>query len=414
MRWYICGLLTLATVVNYMDRSALGAVAPILKKDLSINEQTYSYVIMSFQLAYAAIMPFAGIIIDWLGTRIGYLVAVIWWSIANMLHGFANSAASLGVFRALLGIGESGNFPAAAKTISEWFPAKERTIATGIFNTGSSIGAAIAPPLAIAVALYWHWQAAFVVTGAVGLIWVLLWLTFYRAPKDSKFLTESEREYILAGQREEDMPAETVAQDKWYKMLRVREFWAVAFARFLSEPAWQFFSYWIPMYLYTVRGMDIKQIALFAWLPPLAGDLGCLFGGLLSPWLIKRGMPILRARKFAALTGAIIMVFAVFIGHASNVYMAIFLFCVGSFAHQSISSTYLTLPADLFPKTAVASANGWSGGFGQFGGLIFTWIVGYVVVHIGYNPLFVAIGCMDLAGAAALFILLRERKNKLA
>ncbi|MFA6076137.1 MAG: MFS transporter [Negativicutes bacterium] len=410
VRWYMCGLLMLATVVNYLDRSCLGAVGPVLKKDLQIDEQQFAYIIMCFQFSYAAMMPIAGSIIDWLGTRKGYMIAVLWWSIANMLHGFAGSARSLAIFRGLLGIGESGNFPAAIKTISEWFPAKERTIATGIFNTGSSVGAMIAPPLVIWIVLTWHWQAAFVVTGAVGFLWLLLWIAFYRAPKDSKYITEEERAYILAGQKEEDMPAETQSSDKWYKMLAVREFWAIAIARFLAEPAWQFFTYWIPLYLFTVRGLDLKQIAMFAWMPPLAGDLGCLFGGFLSPFFMKHGVPLLRARKYAALVGSIIMMFAVFIGMSSSVYWAIFFFCVGSFAHQSLSSTYLTLPADLFPQTAVASANGWSGGIGQFGGMLSTFVVGYVVMHIGYNPLFVAIGCLDLIGVAALWVLLRERK----
>ncbi|MCX7971401.1 MAG: MFS transporter [Negativicutes bacterium] len=407
VRWYVVALLMSATVINYLDRSCLSAAGPSLRSEFGIDAATFSYIVSAFQFSYASMMMLSGPILDWLGTRRGYALAVLWWSVANMLHGLATGWRSMAAFRGLLGIGESANFPAAIKTVAEWFPAKERTIATGILNTGSSFGAMLAPPLVIWLILLHSWQIAFVVTGAVGLVWVAIWLWFYQPPEKHKRLTDAEREYILTNRAslsdmDEGQPL------KWYQVIARREFWAVAIARFFSEPAWQFFSYWIPMYLFTERGLDLKQIAIFAWMPPLAGDLGCLFGGFLSPFFIRRGISVLTARKCAATVSALIMVVAVFIGHSQSVGWAVFFFCVGSFAHQSMSSTLLTLPADLFPKHSVGKANGFTGSVGQYGGMLFTLVVGYVATHVGYNPLFVAIGCLDLVGAVMLWILLRR------
>ncbi|HEX7624252.1 MAG TPA: MFS transporter, partial [Anaeromyxobacteraceae bacterium] len=361
LRWWIAGLLTCVTVINYLDRSALAVVGPTLKKDLSIDEESFSYIVIAFQIVYGVMQPFAGRIIDWLNIRVGYAVALVWWSLAQALTGFAGSWHSLALFRGLLGVGEAGNFPGAIKTVAQWFPPKERTVATGIINIGSGVGSLIAPPLVVFVILKYSWRAAFVVTGALGLVWVAFWLILYRSPENHPWLSAEELAHIRQG----DAQLESVDEPKQKGVVRLvlpqKNFWALAIARFLSEPAWQLFTYWIPFYLVTERHLNLKQVAYFAWVPFLAADLGCLFGGVLSPFFINRGFSVLTARKAAVTVPAVLMMLAVFTGTARSVELAILFFSIGAFSHQAISSTLLTLPADLFPKRTVATANGMSG-----------------------------------------------------
>lgn len=408
LRWWIAVLLMGITVINYLDRSALSVAAPTLKKELAIDAVAFSHILMAFQLTYLVMQSFAGRLIDWLNIRVGFAVSLTWWSIAQALTGLASGWQSLAGFRAVLGIGEAGNFPGAIKTVSLWFPPKERTIATGIINIGSGVGALIAPPLVAFLILQYNWRAAFVVTGLIGLVWVVIWLAFYRSPEEHSMLRPEELEHIRAGQRAlavEELPKE---KGVWKIVLPQRNFWALALARFLSEPAWQFFTYWIPLYLSSERQMDLKQIAYFAWVPFLAADVGCVFGGMLSPFFINRGFSVLTARKAAATVPAVLMVAAIFIGKAPSAEWAIFFFSVGAFAHQALSSTLLTLPADLFPKRTVATANGMSGTIGYLGGMLFTLVVGRVAETLGYGSLFVGIAFFDLIGAAILWALLRE------
>jgi ACS family hexuronate transporter-like MFS transporter len=407
LRWWIAGLLMGMTVVNYLDRTCLSVAAPTLKKELLINEVDFSHIVMAFQLTYLVMQPLSGRIIDWLNIRRGFAASIVWWSVAQMLTAAAVGWRSFAVLRALLGVGEAGNFPGAAKTVSQWFRPRERTMAMGILNVGAGIGALIAPPLVVYLILKYGWQSAFVVTGAVGILWVALWLLLYRAPEDHPWMSPKELAYIREGQSELAVP-ESKEKGVWKSVLTQKSFWGLAFARFLSEPAWQFFTYWIPLYLSTERHMKLKEIGYFAWLPFLAADLGCLFGGALSPVFIKLGSPVMTARKLAASFCAVLMVFAIFIGQAKTSGWAIFFFCIGAFAHQAMSSTLLTLPADLFPIRTVATANGLSGTVGGLGGLLFTMIVGIVALKIGYAPLFVAIAFFDLIGAAFLWALVRE------
>ena len=406
LRWWIAGLLTCITIINYLDRTALAVVGPTLKKELSIDEETFSYVVIAFQTVYGLMMPVAGRVIDWLNIRVGYALALAWWSIAQMLTGFAGGWKSLAAFRGLLGVGEAGNFPGAIKTVSQWFPPKERTVATGIINVGSGVGALLAPPLVVFLILRFNWRAAFMATGALGVVWVVLWLLFYRAPDRHPLLSEKELEHIR--QEEEPCPAVDRADAGVVRLvLRERNFWALAIARFLSEPAWQLFTYWIPFYLVTARHLDLKEVAWFAWMPFLAGDIGCLVGGLLSPMFMKLGLPVLTARKAAVTVPALMMVLVAFTGSAATPGLAVAFFSVGAFAHQAISSTLLTLPADIFPKRAVATGNGLSGTLGYLGGIVFTFVVGRAAGTIGYTPLFWGIAVFDLIGAIVLWALLR-------
>jgi MFS transporter, ACS family, hexuronate transporter len=412
LRWWIAILLMGITTINYLDRITLSVAAPEFKKSLGIGEVDYSHIVMAFQLAYLIMMPVVGRFIDWLGLRLGFALSIIMWSIAQMITALATGWRSFAIFRSLLGITEAGNFPGGAKAVAEWFRPKERTLATGIFNMGAGIGALIAPPLVAFLILNYSWQTAFVVTGAFGLFWAILWVWLYRSPEKHPWLSKEELSHIREGEQELATVKAPRGKGVWKIVLPQRNFWALGIARFFSEPAWQFFSYWIPLYLATERNMNLKQIGYFAWLPFLAADLGSMFGGALSPFFInKMRMSVLTARKCSATVSAFLMVFAVFIGRAPSPAWAIFFFCIGTFAHQSMSATLMTLPADLFPKTTVATANGLSGTTAVLGGMIFTAIVGLVAQTIGYGPLFTTIAFLDIIGVAFLWSLLREPKH---
>jgi ACS family hexuronate transporter-like MFS transporter len=407
LRWWIAALLTCITVLIYFDRAALGVVGPTLKGELGIDEKTFAYVLMAFQIVYGLVMPLAGRLIDWLNIRIGYAVQIAWWSVVQIFTGFTGGWGSLAVARGALGAGEAGNFPGASKTVGQWFPPKERTVAMGIVNMGSGTGALLAPPIVVFLILKYSWRAPFVLTGIGGLIWIVLWLLFYRPPEKHPLLSAEELAYIR--KEGEPCPTRDRADAGVMKLvLRERNFWALAVARFLSEPAWQLITYWIPSYLVTARHLDLKHVAYFAWVPFLAGDLGCLAGGLLSPLFLRMGARVLTARKLAMTVPALLMMVSAFIGTAPSPAIAVLCFSVGAFAHQAISSTLLTLPADLFPKRAVATANGLSGTMGYLGGVLFTWVVGIAASAHMYTPLFLAIAVFDLIGAAVLWSLLRN------
>jgi len=406
LRWWIAALLGGVTVVNYLDRACLSVVAPTLKSQLGMDEVAFSHVVMSFQIAYLVTQPAAGRLVDWLDIRVGLGVSMVAWSLAQMLTALAGGPFAFAFLRALLGVGEAATFPSAARAVSQWFPPRERTVATGVLNVGSGLGALVAPPLVVLLVVRAGWPAAFVATGAIGLAWAVVWLGAYRGPADHPWMSAEELALVAEGGRELEVD-EAAEGGVWRAVLSRRSFWAIAIARFLSEPAWQFFTYWIPLYLATERNLRLEEIAYFAWAPFLAADVGCVFGGMLSPLFIRLGSPVLRARKLAATVSAVIMVGAIFIGHVGTVGWAVFFFCVGAFAHQSMSSTLLTLPADVFPKAAVGTANGLSGTIGMAGGMLFTMFVGVVAAKVGYAPVFVAIAVFDLIGATALWALLR-------
>jgi ACS family hexuronate transporter-like MFS transporter len=414
LRWWIVGLLGLATVINYLDRASLATAAIGFKQDFGIGDQEYSWIVLGFQLSYMVMQPVAGVFMDWVGTRLGFLISVAWWSVASMLHGLATGWPSMAACRALLGVGEAGNFPGAAKTVREWFPPRERTVATGLYNSGASVGMLVATPIVAAIMLWWSWRMAFVMTGAVGFLWVILWAIFYRPLARHPWMTRSEREHIEAGQKDLAVPEPPPDRSRWRIVLAQRNFWGIALARFFSEPAWQFFVFFIPLYLKDARGWDLKEVAYFAWLSFVGADLGCLIGGFLPPLFQKLGLSLLTARKASATVAGLIMVAAVFVAGAPTEFWAIFFISMAAFAHQAMSSTLLTLPADLFPKRTVATAFGLAGTVGYAGGMIFVAIVGYVSAHFGYAPLFTAIAFLDLIGAALVWILIRAPKVETA
>jgi MFS transporter, ACS family, hexuronate transporter len=411
-RWWIAILLMGITTINYLDRLTLSVAAPTLKDKLHINESQYSFIVMAFQIAYLIMMPIAGRIIDWLKLRLGFTISIITWSIAQMATAFATGWRSFAIFRCFLGATEAGNFPGGAKAVAQWFRPKERTVATGIFNVGVGLGALVAPPMVAFLILTYNWQMAFLVTGFIGFVWAIVWAVLYRSPEKHPWLSEKERKYIQEGQQELVVNTKPAESGVWKIVLFQKNFWAIGLARFYSEPAWQFFSYWIPLYLSTERNMNLKQIGYFAWLPFLAADLGSLFGGVLSPFFMNRfKVSVMTARKCSATVSALLMVFAVFIGSAPSAEWAIFFFCIATFAHQSMSATLMTLPADLFPESTVATANGLSGTMAVSGGMIFTYIVGKVARTIGYGPLFIAIAFLDIIGVAFLWALLHKPRR---
>ena len=411
LRWYIAVMLCLVTTINYLDRTSLSVAGPVLKEKLQINEQQFSYIIICFQLTYLTMQPVCGRIMDWLGVKRGLSLAVIWWSIANMLHAFARTPFSFGAFRALFGVGEAGNFPGVAKAISEWFPAKERTIAFGLANSGSGLGSLVAMSLVAWIIYRFGWQQAFVVTGIIGCFWIVPWM-FYKPPEQNSLLTPAELRYITEGQKElqaeekDDGPRKNV----WKLILGQRNFWGIALARFFAEPAWQFFSVWIPYYFKTERGLDLKQIALFLWVPYLVAFVGSLIGGYLSPLYQKLGFKVLNARRLAMTTAACVMPACLLVINAPSAGWAIFWICIAIFGHQFIAAVLFVLPVDLFPKSTVATAIGLSGACGHFGGMLFILAVGWLVTHIGYSPVLVIIALLNLIGATLLWTLIREPK----
>jgi ACS family hexuronate transporter-like MFS transporter len=407
LRWWIAGLLMLATVVNYLDRQSLSVAQVVIQDDFQIGEQEYSWIVAGFTIAYLLTQPLAGRLLDWLGTRVGFIVSVGWWSAASMLHALAGGWGSMAACRFLLGVGEAGSFPGAAKTVGEWFPPRERTLATGIYNSGASIGAMVAPPVVGAIILWWNWRLAFVLTGAIGFLWVILWAIFYRPVAQHPWLRPKERALIEGGRQELAVAEPPPGRGAWRVVLSQRNFWGIALARFLSEPAWQFFTYFIPLYMKTEHGWHLKDVALFAWVPFLASDLGCLFGGALPPLFQKLGLKLLTARKASATVAGLIMLTAVFVAKAPSAGWAIFFISVAAFAHQTMSSTVLTLPADLFPKRTVGTAFGLAGSVGYAGGTLFVLIVGVVAGKFGYGPLFTTIAFLDLIGAALIWTLIR-------
>lgn len=397
-------LVMVGTIINYIARNSLGVLAPQLKADLAITTEQYSYIVGAFQLAYTLMQPIGGMLIDKIGLTAGFALFALAWSLANMAHGAARGWMSLAAFRGLLGMAEAAAIPAGMKTIGEWFPDRERSVAVGWFNAGTSLGAVIAPVLAALVAKVYGWQAAFIVTGALGVLFAAAWYKFYRSPGDASYVTPQELAEIREGQRPVEASATTLGA-----IAKTKRFWAIAVPRFLAEPAWQTFSFWIPLYLAKERGMDITQIALFAWVPFLAADAGGILGGYLAPFLQRwRGLSLEGSRIAGISLAAVLMIAPGCVGLVLSPYAAIALLSLGGFAHQIISVLINTLSADVFPKGDIAKANGLVGMAGWTGGLLFSLAIGQLADRIGYAPLFACLGAFDLIGAAWLFAMRRH------
>ncbi len=421
-RWVVCALLFFAATINYIDRQVLGLLKSTLQEQFAFSERDYAAIVFSFQLAYAIGLLFAGRVMDELGTRKGFALALIVWSLAAMAHAAANwfpalqapsllinppsivlltgAAAGFALARFVLGLGEAGNFPAAIKTVAEWFPKKERALATGIFNSGANVGAIITPLVVPWIALHWGWQWAFIVTGAIGFVWLLFWLPLYRPLDEHPRLSSAELNYIRSD------PPESTTPIPWAKVFPHRQTWAFALGKFMTDPIWWLYLFWIPDFLKRNHGLDLSSIGLPIVVIYLIADVGSIGGGWLSSSLIKRGWSINRARKTAMLVCALSVVPIVFAAKVSNVWLAVALIGLAAAAHQGWSANIFTLTSDMFPKQAVGSVVGIGGMAGAVGGMLIALIVGEILETTGsYVPIFIIAGSTYLLALLIIHLL---------
>ena len=406
------GLIMLGSIINYLTRSTLSVAAPTLLTELHISAREYSWIVGAFQGAIMA-QPVCGYVLDVLGLKAGFAIFAIAWSLVNMTHALGNSWQAFAMLRGALGFAEGSANPAGMKATAEWFPANERGLAGGVYNIGASFGSMLAPPLVAWAIWAFNWHAAFLITGALGLVWVVLWLLLYQSPDRHLALSSEERTYITSGQ--EKYLQGDGSRPSLKKIVSQRNFWGIALPRFLADPTWGTLSFWLPLYLSTVRHMDLKQIAMTAWLPFLAADFGCLFGGFIALRVQKRfGLSVINARRCAFTVGAFLMLAVGFVGFVENPYAAVALLSVGGFAHQTLSVTVITMSSDLFRKNEVATVAGMAGTFGNAGLLIFSLLIGGLVAKVGYTPFFICLGLLDLFGAVILWTVVREREAEAA
>jgi ACS family hexuronate transporter-like MFS transporter len=394
-RWVICALLFFAATINYIDRQVIGILKPTLQTEIGWTEIDYSWIVFSFQAAYAIGLLGIGRLMDRIGTRKGFSLAIIFWSVAAMGHALARSAFGFGVARFFLGLGEAGNFPASIKTVAEWFPKKERALATGIFNSGTNIGALVTPLAVPIITLAWGWRAAFIFTGAIGFIWLAAWWTLYRKPEEHPSLSKSELNYIQSD------PPDPVVTIPWARLLPHRQTWAFALGKFITDPIWWVYLFWLPDFLHKKHGLSLKDFGLPLVIVYILADIGSIGGGWLSSSLIKRGWSVNAGRKTAMLICAIAVIPIVFASLTSNLWIAVVLIGIAAAAHQGWSCNLFTTTSDMFPRQAVGSVVGIGGMAGSIGGMLIARLVGEILERTGsYVPIFV------IAGSAYLVALL--------
>lgn len=404
IRWYICGLLFYATTINYVDRQVLAILKPIISHELGWNEKQYGWIVFFFQLAYALMLPIAGRIIDKLGTRVGYAVAVLVWSCAAMSHAFARSAVQFAIARFALGIGEAANFPAAIKTAAAWFPRRERAFATGIFNSGSNIGALVAPMMVPFIAAHYGWRFSFLTTGVLDIVWIIVWLLTYHSPQQYPRLSAEELALI-----ESDGEEQKARSIPYRLLLTKRAAWAFVIGKLLTDPVWWFYLYWLPGFLNQKYALDLTHLGAPLVAVYLAADIGSIGGGWLSSWLLRRGVPVGRARKTALLTCALMVVPVIGVMWAhGNLWLTVVLIACAASGHQGWSCNLYTLVSDAFPQAAVGSVIGLGGMAGALGGMAVAPLIGYWLdfSHQAYGPLFLLAGMMYLFTLGLIQLLL--------
>ncbi|WP_374951098.1 MFS transporter [Mucilaginibacter sp.] len=404
-RWTVVALLFFATTINYLDRQVIGLLKPTLETQFKWTETDYSHIVMAFSAAYAVGLLAFGGFIDKIGTKLGYTISLIVWSLAAMLHALVKTTFGFGVVRAALGLGESGNFPAAIKVVAEWFPKKERALATGIFNSGANIGAVVAPVMVPWILGVYGWQMAFLITGAIGFVWLIFWWFVYEVPARHKKITQEEFDFIHSDNVETPADAEAAPlRIKWVQLFGIRQTWAFVVGKLLTDPIWYFFLFWLPSYFSTTFHLDLKKPSLPLVLVYTATTVGSIGGGFLSSWFIKRGMPVFKARKTAMLLFALCVLPIFGARYATNIWQAVGLISLAAAAHQAWSANIFTTASDMFPKQAVSSVVGIGGMAGSVGGIFFPLLIGFILETYkeagnltgGYNIIFTMCACAYL------------------
>ncbi len=423
-RWTICSLVFFATTINYLDRQVISLLKPMLEKEFNWTESDYSNIVIAFTLAYAIGMLGVGRVIDKIGTKLGYAFSLILWSLAAMLHAFATTTVSFAAYRALLGISESGNFPAAIKTVAEWFPKKERALATGIFNSGTNIGAIVAPIVVPWIAINYSWQMAFIATGAVGFVWLIFWFSIYEIPAKHKKLSKGEYDYIHSDDKEEIVPDDTEQDPKisWLRLLSYKQTWAFITGKFLTDGIWWFFLFWLPAFLTAEYGLVGMEVSFPIALVYTMACFGSIIGGWLPMWFVKsKGWPIVRARKTSMLIYAIFPLTVIFSQQMGsyNMWYAVIIIGLAASSHQAWSANIFTTVSDMFPKSSIGSVIGMGGMAGGFGGMAIAKLAGILFDHykglghieMGYYIMFLVCG---LAYLIAWFVMFRLLIPKMA
>jgi ACS family hexuronate transporter-like MFS transporter len=403
-RWRIASLLTVAIAISYLDRQTLSVAIKAIQQDIPISNTQFAQLQSAFLITYGLMYAAGGKLIDILGTRRGLFIIMAFWSIACATHGLATGFGMLAVSRLLLGAGEGGGFPAVTKAVAEWFPARERSTAMGMINAGTAVGAVAAPPLIAAIIGYADWRWVFFVTGGIGLLWTVWWLRDYHAPSQHPRISTSERAYLA-----DELPTTTheTTHVPWLALLRYRETWGIVLAKFLSDAAWYFYLFWLPKYLYDVRGFDTRQVGYFAWIPYAAAGVGALTGGWLSSHLLSRGLSLDASRKIVLGLSAAVMPLIIFVTR-SPIELTIVLFSLAFFGQQSWSTLVMVLPTDLFPRRVVASVAGLVGFGGAMGGVVFGQIAGVMLDDgKGYGPVFAAVSTFHVAAFILIMFTVR-------
>lgn len=403
LRWWIMGLIFLATLINYLDRLTISILAPAIRASLHLSNLEYATLGTSFLFGYTISQGLSGKLYDQIGTRLGFTCSVTLWSIAAMLHAAASSLGSFNCFRFLLGFGEAGNWPGAAKTAAEWLPVQERALGLAVFNSGAALGSVIAPPVIVWIQMRYGWQTTFLATGALGFVWLLVWLAVYHPPEQHPWLMAREREFILAGK-----PREQRASIPWLTLLRYRKVWAVVAGRTIVDPVWWLYILWLPEYLNKARGFSLPQIGLFAWIPYAAADIGSLTGGFISGMLIRRGWSVDRARKSVMITGAALMTVGIFAPRVNSPIAALVLIGIVLFGFQAWVANLQTMPSDMFPEGAVGAVSGLAGTGSGLATMLFTMGTGWTVDHFSYTPVMTIAACLGPVGAIVVFALCRK------
>ena len=406
-RWIVVALLFFATTINYIDRQVIGLLKPTLEVEFGWSEKDYANIVMAFTAAYALGLLVFGRIIDRIGTKMGFSISIIFWSIAACLHGVVKTTFGFGIARAALGLGESGNFPAAIKTVAEWFPKKERALATGIFNSGANIGAVFAPILVPTILALYGWQEAFIITGAIGFVWLIFWLYYYEIPTRHKKVTEAELAHIHSDNEEDTSNEKPIT---WGTLFRVRQTYVFIAGKLLTDPIWWFFLFWLPSYFSTSFSLDLKKPGWPLVIIYMATSIGSIGGGYLSSYFIQKGWPVYKARKTAMFIFALCVLPIMSAKYATNMWVAVALISLDAAAHQAWSANIFTVASDMFPKKAISSVVGIGGMAGSVGGVLFPIFVGYILETYrqlgdstaGYNIIFFVCGLMYMLAWAIM------------